>query len=66
LEPKGSDVLLTVIHRRLADRETMLMVGPGWHMHLDLLVAVATGQRPEAFWDGWSRLRKEYDRRLPA
>jgi uncharacterized protein YndB with AHSA1/START domain len=66
LEPKGSDVLLTVIHRRLANRETMLMVGPGWHMHLDLLVAVATGQKPEAFWDGWSRLRTEYDRRLPA
>ena len=66
LEPKGSDVLLTVIHRRLANREIMLMVGPGWHMHLDLLVAVATGKKPEAFWDGWTRLRKEYDRRLPA
>jgi hypothetical protein len=55
-----------VIHRRLANRETMLMVGPGWHMHLDLLVAVATGKKSEAFWDGWKRLRKEYDRRLPA
>jgi uncharacterized protein YndB with AHSA1/START domain len=66
LEPKGGEVLLTVIHRRLANRETMLMVGPGWHMHLDILAAVATGQRPEAFWDGWTRLRKEYDQRLPA
>jgi uncharacterized protein YndB with AHSA1/START domain len=66
LEPKGKEVLLTVIHRRLADRGTMLMVGPGWHMHLDVLAAVATGKKPEAFWDGWSRLRKEYDRRLPA
>jgi len=66
LEPKGDEVLLTVIHRRLANRDTMLMVGPGWHMHLDILVAVATGQKPEPFWDGWSRLRKDYDRRLPA
>jgi uncharacterized protein YndB with AHSA1/START domain len=68
LEPKGNDVLLTVIHRRLASRETMLMVGPGWHMHLDVLVAVATGKENEhePFWDGWQRLRKEYDRRLPA
>jgi uncharacterized protein YndB with AHSA1/START domain len=66
LEAKGDDVLLTVIHRRLANRETMLMVGPGWHMHLDLLVAVATGKKPGAFWDGWSRLRKEYQERLPA
>jgi hypothetical protein len=59
-------VLLTLIHRRLPDRATMLMVGAGWHMHLDILVARATGQEPTPFWDGWSRLRTEYDRRLPA
>ena len=41
-------------------------VGAGWHMHLDILVARATGTEPEPFWDGWSRLQKEYDRRLPA
>ena len=28
LEPKGSEVLLTVIHRRLPDRNTMIMVAP--------------------------------------
>jgi len=66
LTPQGKDVLLTVIHRGLKDRATMLMVGPGWHMHLDVLVARATGTKAEPFWDGWSRLRKEYDRRLPA
>jgi uncharacterized protein YndB with AHSA1/START domain len=66
LEPKGSQVLLTLIHRRLPDRATMLMIGAGWHMHLDILVARATGQEPTPFWDGWSRLRTEYDRRLPA
>jgi hypothetical protein len=53
-----------VIHRRLADRATMLMVGAGWDMHLDILVARATGKKPEPFWDGWSRLKKEYDRRI--
>jgi uncharacterized protein YndB with AHSA1/START domain len=66
LEPKGNQVLLTLIHRRLPDRATMLMVGAGWHMHLDILVARATGQEPTPFWDVWSRLRTEYDRRLPA
>lgn len=66
LEPKGKDVLLTVIHRRLPDRGTMLMVGAGWHMHLDVLVAKVRGTRIEPFWDGWSRLKQEYDRRLPA
>jgi hypothetical protein len=43
-----------------------LMVGAGWHMHLDILVARATSTEPEPFWDGWNRLKKEYDRRVPA
>ncbi len=66
LEPKGKKVLLTLIHRRLPDRATLLKVSAGWHMHLDVLVARATGKEPAPFWDGWSRLQKEYDRRLPA
>jgi uncharacterized protein YndB with AHSA1/START domain len=66
LEPKGNEVLLTVIHRRLPDRSTLLKVSAGWHMHLDILVARATRKEPAPFWDGWSRLQKEYDRRLPA
>ena len=66
LAPKGKEVLLTVIHRRLPDRATTLMVGAGWHMHLDILVARTTGKEPAPFWDGWRRLKKEYDRRMPA
>jgi uncharacterized protein YndB with AHSA1/START domain len=66
LEPQGKDVLLTVIHRRLPDRGVLLMVGAGWHMHLDVLVAKARGTKTEPFWDGWTRLKAEYDRRLPA
>jgi uncharacterized protein YndB with AHSA1/START domain len=65
LEPKGNDVLLTVIHHRLPDRGNLLGVGAGWHMHLDVLVARVTGKEAEPFWDGLSRLRKEYDRRIP-
>jgi uncharacterized protein YndB with AHSA1/START domain len=66
LEPKGNKVLLTVIHRRLPDRATLLGVGAGWHTHLDLLVAHTICKKPEPFWDVWSRVRKEYDRRMPA
>jgi uncharacterized protein YndB with AHSA1/START domain len=66
LEPKGKEVLLTVVHRRLPDRATMLKVSAGWHMHLDVLVARARGEEPAPFWDGWSRLRDEYDTRLSA
>jgi uncharacterized protein YndB with AHSA1/START domain len=66
LTPLGDDVLLTVIHSRLPNRNTMLMVGAGWHMHLDILVArTKAEQDPEPFWDGWVRLKGEYDKRLP-
>ncbi|MEQ1755835.1 MAG: SRPBCC family protein [Micropepsaceae bacterium] len=64
LEPQGTDVLLTVIHRRLPDRSTQLAVSAGWHMHLDLLVARVSNTRAEPFWDGWVRLRAAYEQRL--
>jgi len=66
LEPKGKGVLLTVIHRRFPDRATLLKHMAGWHMHLDVLVARASGEEPAPFWDGWSGFMKEYDARLPA
>jgi uncharacterized protein YndB with AHSA1/START domain len=65
LEPRGKRVLLTVIHRRLPDRDTLMKVGPGWHAHLDVLVARATGTEPQPFWDSWIRLQKDYARRIP-
>ena len=66
LEPKGKGVLLTIIHRRFPDRATLLKHMAGWHMHLDVLAARANGEEPAPFWDGWSSLMKDYDRRLPA
>lgn len=66
LERQGKEVLLTVIHRRVPDRAMLLMVSAGWHAHLDVLADRLVGRAPKAFWDAWSRLKKEYDRRLPA
>lgn len=63
LEPRGERVLLTLIHRRL-DGEMRLMVGPGWHCHLDVLAARLAGAAPEPFWDAWARLRTEYRSRF--
>jgi len=66
LAQRGDDVLLTVIHRRLPDRSSLLMHAAGWHIHLDILAARMTGEKPETFWDGWNRLKTDYDQRLPA
>ncbi len=66
LERKGDKVMLTVLHEGISDRNNMLMIGAGWHMHLNVLEARAGGRGTEPFWDGWQRLRGEYDRRIPA
>jgi len=65
LEPQGDKVLLTVTHHSVPDRGTLLSVSAGWHMHLDVLAARASGTAPAPYWDGWLRLKQEYDRRMP-
>jgi uncharacterized protein YndB with AHSA1/START domain len=65
LQPQGDKVLLTVTHRRIPVHNMQLMVGAGWHMHLDILVSRINNTQTEPFWEGWSRLRKEYAQRLP-
>jgi uncharacterized protein YndB with AHSA1/START domain len=62
----GDAVLLTVIHRRLPDRDTTLKVSAGWHTHLDLLVAALNGAEKAPFWASWLRLKAIYDQRLGA
>ena len=66
LERAGDDVLLTLVHRGISDHRNLLMIGAGWHMHLDVLVARASGAKPAPFWDGWQRLHAEYAQRIPA
>lgn len=67
LEEKGAKVLLTLTHRRIVERSSRVMIGAGWHAHLDILASRVSGKEPAApFWDGWGRLRQEYDERLPA
>ena len=65
LAPQGAEVLLTVTHRRLPDRANLLGVSAGWHAHLDILVGVVRGGELPLFWANWSRLRGEYDQRIP-
>ncbi len=65
LEPVGDMVRLTLTHSRLPDRAIMLSVSAGWHAHLDVLGARLAGGRAKPFWDHWTALKAEYDRRLP-
>jgi uncharacterized protein YndB with AHSA1/START domain len=66
LTARGQDVLLTLVHRRLPDRDTMLNVAASWPAHLGILAAKLHDEAPAPFWDTWTALRQDYDRRLPA
>ena len=66
LTAQGSDVLLTLVHRGVPDRASLMNFAPGWHAHLDVLEAALGGTRAEPFWDEIQRLKGEYEALLPA
>ena len=65
LQPKDGRVLLTLTHTGLTERSTKVGVSAGWHVHLDLLVAEASGDTASSFWKDWTVLRQTYDERIP-
>lgn len=64
LTKQGNAVLLTVTHRRLANRDEMLSVAGGWHTHLDILLDRLHDRAPQPFWSTHARLEEEYRARL--
>ncbi|VTP63084.1 Activator of Hsp90 ATPase homolog 1-like protein [Serratia rubidaea] len=64
LTEQGDNVLLTVTHRRLADRSQMLSVAGGWHTHLDILVDRLNNQPPRPFWATLTQAEEAYRARL--
>jgi uncharacterized protein YndB with AHSA1/START domain len=50
LDAVGDEVVLTLTHRQLPDRNMTVMVGAGWHMHCDILAARVAGRTPDSFW----------------
>jgi uncharacterized protein YndB with AHSA1/START domain len=65
LKPQGTDVLLVVTHRRLANRAEICDVAAGWHTHLDILGDNLHGRTPRPFWSAHTRLEAEYERSIP-
>jgi len=59
LTPKGKDVLLTIVHRRLGKDLTPSVMG-GWDVHTGILEDVLKGIEPRPFWTTHARLEREY------
>ena len=64
LEARGDKVLLTLVHSRIPDRNTLLSVSGGWHSHLDILVGKLSGATVPDFWTSIAKLRPEYEARF--
>jgi uncharacterized protein YndB with AHSA1/START domain len=62
---RGDGVLLTLTHRKLANRKETVDVSGGWHVFLDLLRDRLQGVMPRSFWAAVEALEREYDARIP-
>ena len=66
LEPQPGGVLMTLTHTRIDEEGARVMIGAGWHMHLDILAAHVQGRKAPSFWTGWLRLSQDYEGRVLA
>jgi uncharacterized protein YndB with AHSA1/START domain len=60
LEPRGKDVLLTIVHKRLAPRDRVVSVMSGWDTHTGILEDILKGEEPRPFWTTHSKLEQQY------
>ena len=63
LTPRGKDVLLTVVHRRLAPRDLVVGVMGGWDVHTGILADILNGVAPRPFWKTHGELESLYAER---
>lgn len=66
LTERGTDVLLTVTHRRLNGGAEMASVAGGWHTHLEILVDNLNERMPRPFWSSHAKVASEYEQRMAA
>jgi uncharacterized protein YndB with AHSA1/START domain len=60
LKPRGKDVLLVIVHRRLDGTPLPAGVMSGWDVHSGILSDLLNGVEPRPFWSTHSKLEKEY------
>jgi uncharacterized protein YndB with AHSA1/START domain len=59
LSPRGKDVLLTIVHRRVPKEMVSGAMG-GWDVHSGILEDLLRGVEPRSFWKTHMKLEKEY------
>ena len=64
LTPRGKDVLLVIVHRRVQGRDLQANVMGGWDVHTGILEDVLKGVEPRPFWKTHSQVKAEYEAML--
>ena len=64
LRPVEGGVELTLVQRKLTDKDMLYGASGGWHTHLDILSDVISGKPPKAFWRVHTLLESEYRKRF--
>jgi uncharacterized protein YndB with AHSA1/START domain len=64
LAARGEQVLLTITHRKLPDRASLVGVAGGWDAHVGILEDVLMQRTPRGFWSTHAQLEAEYGRRI--
>lgn len=60
LTPRGRDVLLVIVHRRVEGRDLVAKVMGGWDVHTGILEDVLKGVAPRPFWKTHAKVAAEY------
>lgn len=60
LSPRGKQVRLVVVHRRLDGQAMPMNVMSGWDVHSGILEDVLNGVEPRPFWKTHSELERRY------
>jgi uncharacterized protein YndB with AHSA1/START domain len=60
LAPRGKDVLLTIVHRRLPNSDLSVNVMSGWDVHTGILEDLLNGREPRPFWRTHEKLAAQY------
>src|SRR5262245_41960688 len=56
LAPRGKQVLLTIVHRRVHGKDLTASVMGGWDVHTGVLEDLLNGAEPRPFWKTHTRL----------
>ena len=66
LSERGDEVLMVLTHRQLRNRQEMVSVASGWHVHVGVLIDQLNGRETQPFWAKIEKMEAEYEKRIPA